>query len=221
MLDIKIGLEQRIDLSRKKTELQTCSWNFGLYYDEEVAYVRKDMRIILDIVGFDGNILHRMKREITAAELAKKEFDGSSGSYLTKSIIETQKLKIQADWPRYFLRMIIFSRMARELSISSLPDLPLMRNFKSGSTLLTNFKQLFSDEESADVTVKASDGVELRVHKLILTTQSTVFKTMFNIEMTEKERSVVEIKDFDSKVLKELFRFMYCGEVETNEEIWK
>lgn len=107
------------------------------------------------------------------------------------------------------IQITIFTRDAE------LPSKPI----EGSKSLMSDYKKLFEHRESADARVKASDGAILCVHKLILATRSSVFRTMFDIEMTEKESSFVEIKDFDSKVLFELFSFMYCGEVETNEEI--
>lgn len=119
--------------------------------------------------------------------------------------------KRPSEWSdKWNFRAIAFTRAATEAKILQTPV----------QFVLDNYQKLFMDKESSgDVTIKASDGIELHVHKLILASQSSVFNTMFNIDMTEKSSAVVEIKDFDSKVLTELFRFMYCGEVETNEEI--
>lgn len=98
---------------------------------------------------------------------------------------------------------------------TELPSRPI----QGTKSMMSDYKKLFERRESADARVKSSDGAILCVHKLILATRSSVFRTMFDIDMTERETSCVEIKDFDSKVLFELFRFIYCGEVEINEEI--
>lgn len=53
------------------------------------------------------------------------------------------------------------------------------------------------------LTQKTHDGVELKVHKQILSKESVVFEKMFTIDMVEADNNVVKIIDFSGKVMKE------------------
>lgn len=159
-----------------------------------------DMRVVFEVISDDdGTVLHREKPVTIPAKLTPrpnhlKVFDSAT----------------IGRWPARRYKAIILTRNAE----------PPINPTRESELLLNDFKELFIKRDStADVTVTAEDEVEIRVHKLILTTRSNVFRTMFDIEMTEKERSEIVIKDFDSKVLTALFGFMYCGKVELNEEI--
>lgn len=150
--------------------------------------------VIYELVGSDGEVLNRWEPIVTPAIEAHKSV----------IIPITESIKAACH-----IQAIILTR-----------DAELPKKQALGSTfLMHDFSKLFENRELADVTVRGSDGVALDVHKLILTTRSSVFNTMFNIDMTENATSLIEIKDFNSKVLHQLFRFMYCGEVDTNEEI--
>lgn len=178
--------------------------NWLLNFEERINFIPKDKNICLNhdtMVVFelvdhdDGRVIYRQKPIVV------------HGDRLKSANVEypvSNEMKIS-----HCVQTTFFTRDAE------LPSKPI----EGSKSLLQDFKKLFEHRESADARVKASDGAILCVHKLILATRSSVFRTMFDIEMTEKETSFAEIKDFDSTVLLELFRFMYCGEVETNEEI--
>lgn len=161
------------------------------------------MKVVFEVISDDdGKVLHREKPLTIPAKLTPRP------THL--KVFDPETIN---QWPdplaRHF-KAIILTRNVE----------PPINPTRESDLLLNDFKELFINRDStADITVKACDGVEIRVHKLILTTRSNVFKTMFDIEMTEKERSEIVIKDFESKILLELFKFMYCGGVEMNEEI--
>lgn len=163
-----------------------------------------DLQVIFELVEIrTGKIVHRKKPLIILAAESKS----SANSRDIDRSIMNKCLELEFQW-----QIIIFTRDAvrKNNSCSSPPD----------RVMLTNWKNLFINREStADVIVKASDGVAIRVHKFVLTTQSPVFRTMFNTNMNEKKNSLVKIEDFTSKVLTELIKFMYCGEAETSADI--
>lgn len=151
--------------------------------------------------GENGKVLHREKPLTIPAKRSS-----STSLPLYEKIFDSS---VVASWPSYHIQATLFTRDAES------PINPI----EGSESLMNNYHELFVNRNTtADISVKAADEVEIRVHKLILTTRSSVFKTMFDIEMTEKERSEIVIKDFDSQVLDELFKFMYCGKIELNEE---
>lgn len=54
---------------------------------------------------------------------------------------------------------------------------------------------------------------EIHLHKIILVCKSPVFAAMFEHAMTENHNNTVVIVDISYKVLKEMLRFIYTGEV--------
>lgn len=162
-----------------------------------------DVKIVLELINSTGRVLNRWKpihsQDFLVPTNEKygcppKIFTADLSS-LKNYVKGQEKLKVKA---------IIFTRDP-EKPFNPLPETISMMN---------SSKELFNDRENGDVTIKASDGHEIRVHKFPLIMRSKTFKTMFEIDMTEKQTGIVEIKDFDSTVLNELFRFIYYNEVE-------
>ena len=80
-------------------------------------------------------------------------------------------------------------------------------------------KFIFNNDLFSDVkfTVRTTDGGSesmqfIPAHKLVLSISSPVFEAMFYGELTET-RDFIELPDCDYESLLELFRFMYCDEV--------
>ncbi|KAI6231211.1 Speckle-type POZ protein A-like protein [Aphelenchoides besseyi] len=76
----------------------------------------------------------------------------------------------------------------------------------------------FNDEETADAKVKVGDST-FNVHKLVICTQSAVFKSMFKHELSEKKSNIVDIKDVDEEVVETMLRYLYSGKVENMEQV--
>ena len=49
------------------------------------------------------------------------------------------------------------------------------------------------------------------IHRVVLASQSNVFKRMFESNMKEKKEGVVEVFDVDSDVMSDLLSYIYCG----------
>ena len=49
------------------------------------------------------------------------------------------------------------------------------------------------------------------IHRVVLASQSDVFKRMFESNMKEKKEGVVEVFDVDSDVMSDLLSYIYCG----------
>ena len=80
-------------------------------------------------------------------------------------------------------------------------------------------KFIFNNDLFSDVkfTVRTTDGGSesmqfIPAHKLVLSISSPVFEAMFYGELAET-REFIELPDCDYECLLELFRFMYCDEV--------
>ena len=84
---------------------------------------------------------------------------------------------------------------------------------------------LFSDanidpkDEDIDLgdIVLAVEGHKIHCHKLILSTCSNVFKTMFTTDMIEKHSNEIILKDIQLPTLKSLLTFMYSDDVDSDE----
>ncbi|KAI6231082.1 Speckle-type POZ protein A-like isoform X3 [Aphelenchoides besseyi] len=77
---------------------------------------------------------------------------------------------------------------------------------------------MFNDQGTADAEIKVGNS-SYKVHKIFLTLQSDVFKSMFEHEFTEKKSNVVQIKDADEEVVEAMLRFVYSGKVENLNEV--
>lgn len=76
------------------------------------------------------------------------------------------------------------------------------------------FIAITTDNDFDDrITLQTADGLKLKALKTIITKKSPVFAAMFENDMVEKPRGVVEIIDFRRKVIAELLRCMYFGKV--------
>lgn len=70
-----------------------------------------------------------------------------------------------------------------------------------------------------DFELRTSDGAVLRTHKVILATRSPMFSKMLSIDMQEAAKGSADVPDFNSIVMKEVLRFIYCNSVENLEVI--
>jgi len=79
-----------------------------------------------------------------------------------------------------------------------------IHNNNCGRPALVN-QRLFSD-----VTMKVKDQ-EFLVHRVILATQSEVFRAMFNHDWVEKNTNCITINDVEPDVMLDLVTFLYTG----------
>lgn len=69
---------------------------------------------------------------------------------------------------------------------------------------------LYKAGSLTDVTIQCGDK-EFKVHRAILASQSTVFKRMFEVDMKEKQSSIVNISDVPPAVVSDLIAYFYTG----------
>jgi len=84
---------------------------------------------------------------------------------------------------------------------------------KSNNPFFDIFTNMFESMELSDLVISTKDG-ELKAHKLLLSMRSTVFKAMFAHELKENAEGRVDLKDYDSKVIREMLRYVYTDKVE-------
>lgn len=73
---------------------------------------------------------------------------------------------------------------------------------------------MFEEDVLADFEICTSDRQLLKAHKAILAARSPVFHAMLRSDTQEAQIRSVKIMDFDSMVIRELLRFIYCDKVE-------
>lgn len=77
--------------------------------------------------------------------------------------------------------------------------------------LSQNFKDLFLSQRHSDVIVTVKDR-EFPAHKIILEARSAVFEKMFEHDMLENRKGVVDIPDFEPDVFQHVLHYIYSGE---------
>lgn len=81
------------------------------------------------------------------------------------------------------------------------------------------FETLFDDDFLADFELATNDKKVLKAHKVVLALRSRVFHAMLKNDTKEVKTGVVEIPDFDSKVMTEILRIIYTNKVDGLKEI--
>nr|XP_049708280.1 protein tramtrack, beta isoform-like [Helicoverpa armigera] len=83
------------------------------------------------------------------------------------------------------------------------------------SNILFNVKELYKDEGLSDVTL-VSEGHSFKAHKVILSANSSVFRTIF--QQNPHKDPIIVLHDISTASLRTLLTFMYNGEVNVTEE---
>lgn len=175
-----------------------------------------DLEIHLALVSSSGNIVSRWDLwRLKGPKLVVNQAV-NDGFSVKVSAIDQNIEEFCTEDQRLTLKLLIFTKMS---DTNGKKERTFQDPQSVTKTLLNELKTAFESGENSDVTVKTADGVKMKLHKFLMTARSTTFNQMFNIEMKEKETGFVEIKDFDSDVLKELFRFIYYGQVENLDSI--
>lgn len=79
-----------------------------------------------------------------------------------------------------------------------------------GTQLSRDYKQLYINGPLSDVTMKSVEGVEYKVHKVVLSSRSPVLKAHFEHNTRECFTNVIETP-FESDILNEILIFLYKG----------
>ncbi|XP_035222098.1 speckle-type POZ protein B-like [Stegodyphus dumicola] len=74
---------------------------------------------------------------------------------------------------------------------------------------------MYEKQIHSDLIVNCK-GVEIRVHKCVLSARSPVFAKMFEHVTTESSDNRIIITDIDPDILEELMKFLYCGKINSS-----
>ena len=78
------------------------------------------------------------------------------------------------------------------------------------------FQQLWGAEDFSDVTLATGDGQQVKVHKVILGSGSSFFRSLL-LRSPQKD-PIIYLKDIEQKFLEMVLRFIYMGEVEVGQD---
>ena len=78
------------------------------------------------------------------------------------------------------------------------------------------FRNLHTDENFTDVTLACADGSQVKGHKVILSSSSPFFKNI--LLLNPHQHPLLFLKGIDIGDLRSLMEFIYCGEVEIQNE---
>lgn len=85
--------------------------------------------------------------------------------------------------------------------------------------LTNDFEKMFNEALFTDFELKTKDGMKLKAHKAVLVARSPVFEKMLQHDMKEANEGITDVPDFESLVMKEVLRYMYCNEIRGLEKI--
>lgn len=88
-------------------------------------------------------------------------------------------------------------------------------NFEYLSKVSQGLAKLWASKRFSDFTITA-ESQKFQVHKFILTTQSTVFQTIFDNDLEESKTSEMRIDDFSAAAVEDFLRYLYIGDVEND-----
>lgn len=78
-----------------------------------------------------------------------------------------------------------------------------------------NYYEYLINKSYCDFTLKCSDGIDIPIHRLILSKKSEVFKKMFELDLIErKNKGFAYCDDIESSTLMDVLRFIYTGNTE-------
>ena len=118
-----------------------------------------------------------------------------------------------------YLIMILYFILSVISPIKSVSTNPLKRMQQkalhskwkvSSSDLVSNLSDLFTDTNSADVTLVSDDQIKFEAHKLVLSASSPVLKNLFLGNL--HPHPLIYLRGVQQEELASILEFMYCGE---------
>ena len=82
--------------------------------------------------------------------------------------------------------------------------------------LLDDLADYCCSNELSDIQIKCQEET-FDAHQLILSARSPVLKRMLESDMAEKKRKVIEIKEINSDIVKEMLKYIYTGKCIIND----
>lgn len=142
----------------------------------------------------NGVVKDQVKTESSASETQRKE---SSSSAMSPPIVETKL----------------------DLEVKSKPL--RLRRVNHSSELVAGLKDLLNNESLTDVLLSCSGGVNIKAHRVILSTFSPYFKSIFEGHPFSESPwtfPVVVLKEYGAQEVKTIVDFIYKGEVSVSRE---
>ncbi|KAI3382587.1 hypothetical protein SNEBB_002254 [Seison nebaliae] len=84
--------------------------------------------------------------------------------------------------------------------------------------LLTSMAQLLNEMDLSDVTIKTQTA-DMKAHKIILASRSSVFKEMLKPDLMQKLDSLIDLSDTSVASVRSMLKYIYSGQVEIRPEI--
>ena len=91
-----------------------------------------------------------------------------------------------------------------------------LNHFNYEGHLAQRFKQMLLNEEFADVTLVCDDDKQLKAHRVVLSSSSSVLKNIF--DKNNHQHPLLYLSGISSQVLKGILEFIYTGEVQVEQE---
>lgn len=98
--------------------------------------------------------------------------------------------------------------------------LPILQNSElihPRDPLIRHFKMLFNTKEFSDVTLISRDGKKFRAHKMILSSESEFFNTVFTCNFKDSNNAEYNLNEIDSRTLEHVLHHIYGIQNEWNE----
>ena len=78
------------------------------------------------------------------------------------------------------------------------------------------FKELPSQPDFADVTLVADDLEQIKAHKVIISSCSSIFKKM--LQQNPQKHPIIYLTGISYKAMQSMVNFMYLGQTEVNQD---
>ena len=191
-----------------------------LLYDEDPVRFPFDTNIHLDLISekpvppflFQFYVINNKGQKVHFAGAGSEHPVDRSWAvmqYITVEMLQEEQLLIDDT-----LTIGCEIRLLKDITCTPIPavDFSCLEN----NQLADDLDRLLDDETSNDVTFSLK-GQLIKAHKCILAARSSVFKAMFQHDMTEKLSNVVSIEDIDSDVFRQMLRFIYTNKAPSAE----
>lgn len=160
------------------------------------------VRYTIGTIKADGSFF----RVFGGAQLFEKEQRGyASAKYLERPIL-LKDFVLSDGTVAFFCEIYI-----EDCDITAKPDVAPLSSVPGGDEMLSkNLKELLRNGHQADVTFSVKNK-QFSAHRCILAARSEVFRSLFELDMSEKANSIVNIEDCNPDVFEKFLLFLYSG----------